>query len=116
MSIFKIYEGYAMNKLMSLVFFIIIFSLSACDNPVVDPEDLILCEEDSECIIVKKDCCGCSSGGESFSINIDYEQYWTNKQSEECDQVICKMVYMCLPDMAPACIEGSCKIISNTPE
>ncbi|OHD62997.1 MAG: hypothetical protein A2176_09215 [Spirochaetes bacterium RBG_13_51_14] len=78
------------------------------------PEKLLTaCSADSDCIITKKDCCGCQMGGESFSINKIYEGCWTARLYLLCNGIACAAVYLCDDPMAGRCISNACTLVSE---
>jgi len=70
------------------------------------------CEEDNDCIKVDGGCCGCSSGGNSTTINKNYENYWNNKLAGECEGIVCLTVMStdisCFAQ--PRCINNACTL------
>ncbi|HIH17864.1 MAG TPA: hypothetical protein HA282_01555 [Nanoarchaeota archaeon] len=76
-------------------------------------DEIYLCKEDRECISISPGCCGCGSGGEAITINRDYLNYWRNKLSAECEDMLCTAVisdhWTCYAK--PKCIGGKCQLI-----
>lgn len=70
----------------------------------------ISCKQDSDCIFVKNECCGCESGGSSVAINKKYQQPWLEKIDREknCQDIFCTAVYNC--PSQPKCIKNKCQI------
>ena len=68
------------------------------------------CSQDSDCVLVKEDCCGCESGGSSIAINKKYQQDWLSKieKKENCNNIFCASVYKC--PSQPRCIKNKCQI------
>ena len=71
------------------------------------------CNEDSECIKVSDGCCGCSEGGAATLINKNYETYWDNKLSEDCNMMGCTTVmsghWTCFA--TPKCVNEKCVLL-----
>jgi len=81
------------------------------ENYQEDPPTLKSCFKNSDCIRVKKDCCGCSGGGSDTAINKNFESIWEKKMDLEC-----KNYDICSVDMDSGmncssesrCIKGEC--------
>lgn len=93
-------------------------------NVIIDPriqripeneEEIANCKFDRECIKVSGDCCGCSSGGTSTTINRAYYNYWNNKSKEKCKGIACIAViskhWTCFAE--PKCIGNKCNLVSK---
>lgn len=70
------------------------------------------CSEDSDCIFVKSDCCGCANHGQCESINKKYKEKWDEELSKKCLDF-----YSCLTqpnpkymNKKPQCFFGKCVI------
>lgn len=74
-----------------------------------DCQDLLWCNQDSDCVMTNLDCCGCQSGGLSFAINTMCEQVW--QDGMDCEGIACLAVYNC-GDEEPACVNGQCALVS----
>jgi|GEM_PF-6088428 len=102
-----------MYKLFFAIILISSLCFVTCDNVEFDLDQLAYCENNSDCMIVKKDCCGCSAGGENFSINKEYQEYWMKNLAEKCKDTVCATVYVCPESMTPVCTNNQCDIISD---
>jgi len=71
------------------------------------PVDFCSCTEDSDCISVKADCCGCTAGGKAISINKAYLNEWLNKLG--CKDIMCPAVM----SGDPSCINKKPKCENN---
>lgn len=75
-------------------------------------DELYSCSADSDCILVKGDCCGCSMGGNNTAINKAYEDYWAEKMNEDCEGLICPAVisthWTC--SASAKCNNGRCEL------
>lgn len=73
-------------------------------------EEIYVCKEDRECLLVNNGCCGCGAGGTAISINKDYSNYWNNKLTEGCKEMGCVAVmsndWTCFA--RPRCINNRC--------
>jgi hypothetical protein len=69
------------------------------------------CVKDSDCVLVNKNCCGCSAGGSKTCINKDFYDQW--QQRLDCKSkgtILCPQVYLC--DSNPTrceCVDGICQ-------
>jgi len=71
--------------------------------------DFFSCQQDSDCIKVDADVCGCLAGGRATSINKKYLTQWNENL-----EVLCAMVISddptCLGEPEPRCLEGKCQL------
>lgn len=74
-------------------------------------EDVYVCTTDSDCVIVRNDCCGCENGGSSTSINKEYKSAWDAEKALACQDIACLTVYMCEEGMKPSCVDNKCTIV-----
>jgi hypothetical protein len=70
------------------------------------------CSTDSDCIIVKGDCCGCGMGGTATTINKKFKKEWEDKLSKECKETVCLAVISDHPSCfkKPKCINNVCEL------
>jgi len=71
--------------------------------------DLMVCEDDKDCVYAKADCCGCRSGGTSHAINkkcVDQHK----KSIYKCPNPIttCKAVDLCADSIK--CVNWYCEV------
>lgn len=70
------------------------------------------CTEDSECVQIPADCCGCSQGGKDVAVA-------ANKADADIDSLDCPAnpacpgIDVCDPDQASRCIAGSCVLAAE---
>jgi hypothetical protein len=83
------------------------------NNTCVTKLNVKLCEKDDECILVQDGCCGCSMGGKNTAINKIHKDWWDNKISSECREIVCIAVISNDPTCfsEPRCVDGECKPI-----
>jgi len=71
------------------------------------------CNTDSDCIIIKSDCCGCSAGGKADTINKINKGRWEDTWSTKCQGMVCPAVmsndWSCTAQ--PRCILNKCKLV-----
>ncbi len=74
--------------------------------------DFYSCSQDSDCVLVKADCCGCSAGGKAAAINKNFEKEWGEKLSKECQGIKCLDVLSNDPSCfkKPKCIDNKCAL------
>ena len=91
------------------------FGIYGTTKPIVPPLKMKICSQDSDCIIVKGDCCGCSSGGTATTINKNFEEEWYEKLPKDC---ICLMVISDHPSCfkETRCINNRCVLRSKEEE
>ena len=75
-----------------------------------DKEELIKCNNNSDCVLVNSGCCGCSMGGGMTCINKNYLENWNQKLKFDCKvERACLAVYLC--DDNPTgceCVDNVC--------
>ncbi|MEA2064675.1 MAG: hypothetical protein U9O66_00035, partial [Patescibacteria group bacterium] len=73
--------------------------------------DFYSCNQNSDCISVKKDCCGCTAGGSAIAINKKFRDKWHKKF--DCGRIMCPAVMSndlsCFQE--PKCAEKSGKCL-----
>ena len=73
------------------------------------------CREDSDCVSVRGECCGCSSGGTATAINKKYKEEWENKLINNCQNNLCLAGisddWTCFAE--PECIKGKCELVES---
>jgi hypothetical protein len=74
--------------------------------------DFYSCSQDSDCITVKGDCCGCGAGGTATAINKNFEKGWYEKLPKDC---ICIQVMSNHPSCfkEARCINNKCVLKSK---
>ena len=66
------------------------------DTVFPDEEELIKCNNNSDCVLVNSGCCGCSMGGRMICINKKYLENWNQKLKLDCKvERACPAVYLC---------------------
>lgn len=61
-----------------------------------DKDELIKCNNNSDCVLVNSGCCGCSMGGRMICINKKYLENWNQKLKLDCKvERACPAVYLC---------------------
>ncbi len=85
-------------------------SPAACapSPPAVDE-----CVDDSDCVEVPADCCGCENGGSNTAVAAERVDEHIEGLGCEADP-ICPGVNVCSPDAAPACVGGTCMLATTT--
>lgn len=99
-------------------------SMTCADGYAIDPTG---CEEcacaaptsraciaDSDCVRTRADCCGCAGGGTDTAV-LAAEQASYDASLMCPSSPTCTGSGTCAPDLAPACIEGSCALVSPLP-
>jgi hypothetical protein len=72
------------------------------------------CTADSQCVRTRADCCGCAGGGTDTAV-LASEQASYDASLMCPSQPTCMGGDTCAPDLAPACVEGSCALVSPLP-
>lgn len=76
------------------------------------PDPVVACEEDTDCIQVSADCCGCELGGADTAVNVDQVDAFV--ESLECRRdPACPGLDVCDAAQAPRCFAGSCVLASD---
>jgi len=91
-------------KKISFILFLII--LIACAQIKEERE----CQQDTDCVRVREDCCGCQAGGKSISIPKINEADYISQKEKECGDVFCIQLYACTENDDPVCQEGRCTL------
>lgn len=80
------------------------------ESEVVDFSE---CEKDNDCVSIKGDCCGCSSGGAATAVNKTHVPRWPKKLSEKCKETVCPAVisdhWTCFAN--PKCVKNKCELM-----
>jgi len=81
-------------------------------KPIVPSLNMEACSQDSDCIVVKGDCCGCDAGGTATAINKNFENEWYEKLSTDC---ICTQVISNHPSCfkEARCVNNKCVLKSK---
>jgi len=70
------------------------------------------CSLDSDCVLVKSDCCGCNQGGKQMAIHKAIAQNFLDKLTQECGDAVC--VQMISKDRScrerASCDRGACAL------
>ncbi len=87
--------------------------------PVANPPgvDFYTCADDSDCISVDADCCGCTAGGKATAINKNLKDQWKNKLSIDCKDIACSAVMSGDPSCIskePRCTDNRCVLKEKT--
>ncbi|NOQ68389.1 hypothetical protein GQ568_03030, partial [Patescibacteria group bacterium] len=53
------------------------------------------CEQDSDCVETRADCCNCNNGGEQIGVNKKYLKVWENAMKNKCQDVDCIALFSC---------------------
>lgn len=72
------------------------------------------CAADSDCVRTRADCCGCAGGGTDTAV-LASEQASYDASLMCPAQPACGGPNTCAPDLAAACVEGSCALVSPLP-
>ena len=76
----------------------------------------ISCVQDKDCVLVRKDCCACNSGGEYIAIHESQKDAYKSQLKERCATPIrCLAWYRCdeWEDKA-RCINSKCSVVKKT--
>lgn len=71
------------------------------------------CNTAADCVRVKADCCGCTSGGQAAALNKKYESDWKKTLDVKCQNVACIAAisnhWSCFADIK--CIKNKCTLV-----
>jgi len=74
---------------------------------------LPVCNSDSDCVLVSKDCCGCNAGGESIAIHQSLEKDYSDRLKKTCSvKQICFAWYRC-DDFRAYCQSQKCSVLNR---
>ena len=104
------------------ILFLFILFISACHisnkaSSTTSPHSQYqtTCQKDSDCVLVDKDCCGCSAGGESIAINKSQEIVYNKDLDSRCSgdsMRVCPAWFRCREFQAK-CHKSKCIVIKN---
>ena len=94
--------------------FLAILLLSCTSGKSESTAELYSCTQDKDCVLVSKDCCPCSHGGEYIAINKTKEKSYENKRKAQCPALACPAWFRCgeWEDKA-RCINSQCSAIKK---
>jgi len=72
------------------------------------------CAADTDCVRTRADCCGCTGGGTDTAV-LASEQASYDASLMCPSQPACGGPDTCAADLQPACVEGSCALVSPLP-
>ncbi len=83
------------------------------DDTIVEKTNFYSCVQDSDCVSVKNDCCGCTAGGSATAINKDLESEWQKKLN--CEEIMCTAVMSSHPScfQESKCVENECVLVDT---
>ena len=71
------------------------------------------CNIDSDCVIIKSDCCGCTAGGTADTIHKKYKEQWENTVQSKCENIACTTVmsndWSCFAEAK--CVRNKCAMV-----
>jgi hypothetical protein len=88
------------KRLLLLGCAVLMSSAHSCEradnkNPITNAkfvETALTCNTDTDCTVVKDDCCGCNQGGKQRAIAINGSQAWLDKLASDCADTFCAQV------------------------
>lgn len=86
------------------------FSVDNCSTSELSDEELRACSQDSDCINVRGDNCGCTAGGTATSINKKYQNYWNEKVPGGTCIAVMSQDWSCGRSINPKCINNLCTL------
>ncbi len=91
-----------------LLLFTLIILITACQPQDINPK--LSCEQDSDCVTVKADCCGCTAGGNAIVISKSYKQEYITNLEQECKGMMCTAMISNHPSCSaePVCEAKQC--------
>lgn len=75
-----------------------------------------VCQQNSDCVAVPDGCCGCGGGGKNIAINKKFEEEYSKKIQNECNNTGCISVISNDPSCSgiPVCDENKCDLAVPT--
>jgi hypothetical protein len=75
-------------------------------------EDVLSCTIDTDCTVVKDDCCGCNAGGKQRAIAVSGSEAWLDKLASSCQDIFCAAVISRDPSCGKKaiCAKGQCEL------
>ena len=71
------------------------------------------CKQDEDCILTKKSCCSCDSGGEQIAINRNLLKDFQQRRDATCADRLCPAVINDSPNCKAKetlCVNGTCEV------
>lgn len=78
------------------------------------------CQKDTDCVLVKANCCHCSNGGKSIAVHKSQQEAYNRDIENYCSSIrgnnICLTVYNCDISYRPRCENSICITVVKRPE
>lgn len=96
-----------------VVLLVLIGSYVVKNIQTVSPEsdNILACLDDSECIAVRADNCGCTAGGTATSINKNYVDLWEKDHPLQICPAVMSLDWTC--SAIPQCLSNQCKLVKR---
>jgi hypothetical protein len=91
-----------------------VIDATGCEECACVAPDQRSCTADTDCVRTRADCCGCAGGGTDTAV-LAAEQASYDASLMCPTESSCTGSDTCAPDLAPACVEGSCALVSPLP-
>lgn len=106
------------NNYRLILLSIMLIMVFSCHKPmereVISAKEHLLetCQNDSDCMTMKENCCGCNQGGKQKAIAKINKNMWTRYLDARCVDIMCMQIIS--HDLScsqfPACINGHCQL------
>ncbi|MDE0518311.1 MAG: hypothetical protein OXH36_01955 [Bdellovibrionales bacterium] len=85
-----------MSFLVTFMFFILMICVSCTKQVLNSPED-IPCVQNSDCVLISKNCCPCNMGGAPYAIHKLQKEAYRRYRDQTCHsgREICLASYRC---------------------
>lgn len=110
-------------KIINLLF---VFLLSSCTGEgfpgkeKLPPKvDSVPCQADTDCVLVKVNCCSCNSGGKSVAVHKSQKEAYERDLEEYCstlENIQCLTVYNCDISYKARCEDSKCVTLVKRPQ
>jgi hypothetical protein len=82
---------------------------------VVDDEDTVACEIDSDCVAIEATCCPCNFGGTMRAVSREHQESAAPDCSTHWASACADGLYLC-DGRVPACVSGRCELVAPPAE
>jgi hypothetical protein len=72
-----------------LIILIVALQMNSTKRDIADDSHISDCLQDSECVLVNANCCGCDNNGTKTAVNKYYIGYWNERLYRRCLDASC---------------------------
>src|SRR5690348_7867587 len=97
------------GALVTIAVAILLYGAFSRQSSAPEKDRFFACTEDSDCVLVKGNACGCTAGGTAAAVNVHYQTEWLSQFSLN---TICPQIISHDPTcfQTPHCIQNRCTL------